>query len=46
MRAFLTHLYVSYVISSLLVKKIEKEKGFPAVQQLVDSEIRSVPLSS
>jgi len=29
------HLYVSYVITALLVKKIEKEKGFPAVLQLL-----------
>ncbi|HXB33016.1 MAG TPA: hypothetical protein VNV35_06330 [Puia sp.] len=75
------HLYVSYVITALLVKKIEKEKGFPAVlqfltcgkyqpdnenyfqaldkigginrsnfnsivQELVDSEMKSVSLSS
>jgi hypothetical protein len=29
------HLYVSYVITALLAKKIEKEKGFPAVLQLL-----------
>jgi hypothetical protein len=75
------HLYVSYVITALLVKKIEREKGFHAVlqfltcgkyqrdnenyfqalntivgidrsnfnsiiQELVDSEIKSVSLSS
>jgi hypothetical protein len=30
-----THLYVSYVIDALLIQKIEKEKGFPAVLELV-----------
>jgi hypothetical protein len=29
------HLFVSYVITALLVKKIEKEKGFPAVIQFL-----------
>jgi hypothetical protein len=29
------HLYVSYVITALLVKKIEKEKGFSAVVQFL-----------
>ncbi len=29
------HLYVSYVITALLVKKIEQEKGFPAVLQFL-----------
>ncbi len=29
------HLYVSYVIDALLVKKIEKEKGFPAVMEFL-----------
>jgi hypothetical protein len=29
------HLYVSYVITALLVKRIEKEKGFPAVLQFL-----------
>jgi hypothetical protein len=30
-----SHLYVSYVITALLIKKIEKEKGFPAVLQFL-----------
>lgn len=29
------HLYVSYVITALIAKKIEKEKGFPAVLQFL-----------
>lgn len=29
------HLYVSYVIDALLAQRIEKEKGFPAVMQLL-----------
>jgi hypothetical protein len=29
------HLYVSYVITALLIQKIEKEKGFPAVLQFL-----------
>jgi hypothetical protein len=29
------HLYVSYVITALLVKKIEKEKGFAAVREFL-----------
>ncbi|HET6255721.1 MAG TPA: hypothetical protein VFE32_16710 [Puia sp.] len=29
------HLYVSYVITALLIRKIEKEKGFPAVLQFL-----------
>jgi hypothetical protein len=29
------HLFVSYVITALLIKKIEKEKGFPAVLQFL-----------
>jgi hypothetical protein len=29
------HLYVSYVINALIVQKIEKDKGFPAVMELL-----------
>jgi hypothetical protein len=31
------HLYAAYVINALLVQKIEKEKGFPAVMQFLCS---------
>lgn len=31
------HLYVAYVIDALIAEKIEKEKGFPAVLQLITS---------
>lgn len=36
------HLYVSYVINALIVQKIEKEKGFPSVIELLSCEKKEI----